>query len=155
MGLYPELFPGSAQPHNRDTAGRPRRHGVSRPSAPALGLAYVQGSTNVNIWRLDLLASPSQARKLVISTRSQTGPSISPDGSMIAFESTRSGGSSEVWEYAMPMARMHNNSRISGSHGQPVRRWSPDGKLLAFDSRAGGEAKPFGLSIPAAAFPIN
>ena len=60
------------------------------------GLAYVQGSTNVNIWRLDLLASPTQARKLVASTRDQSAPSISPDGSMIAFESTRS-GVREIW----------------------------------------------------------
>ena len=105
---------------------------------PGPGLAYVQGSTNVNIWRLDLLASPPQARKLVASTRSQSGPSISPDGSMIAFESTRS-GASEVWV-----------SNVDGSNAQQLThfglldtgsaRWSPDGKLLAFDSRAGGEA---------------
>ena len=56
-----------------------------------LGLAYAQGSGNMNIWRLDLLASPPQARKLVSSTRDQRAPSISPDGNKIAFESTRSG----------------------------------------------------------------
>lgn len=105
---------------------------------PGPGLAYVQGSINVNIWRLDLLASPPQARKLVISTRSQSGPSISPDGSMIAFESTRS-GASEVWV-----------CNVDGSNAQQLThfglldtgsaRWSHDGKLLAFDSRAGGEA---------------
>ncbi len=105
---------------------------------PGPGLAYVQGSTNVNIWRLDLLASPSQARKLVISTRSQTGPSISPDGSMIAFESTRS-GASEVWvcnaDGSNAQQLTHFGLLDTGS-----ARWSPDGKLLAFDSRAGGEA---------------
>ena len=102
------------------------------------GLAYVQGSINVNIWRLDLLASPPQARKLVISTRTQTGPSISPDGSMIAFESTRS-GASEVWvcnaDGSNAQQLTHFGSLDTGS-----ARWSPDGKLLAFDSRAGGEA---------------
>ena len=44
------------------------------------GLAYVQGSTNVNIWRLDLLTSPPQAREIVTSSREEIAPSISPDG---------------------------------------------------------------------------
>ena len=105
---------------------------------PGPGLAYVQGSTNVNIWRLDLLASPPQARKLVISTRSQTGPSISPDGSMIAFESTRS-GASEVWVSNVDGSNAQQLTHF-GSSDTGSARWSPDGKLLAFDSRAGGEA---------------
>jgi len=36
---------------------------VSRSGAR---LAYVQGLTNVNIWRLDLLASPPRSQKLVV-----------------------------------------------------------------------------------------
>jgi len=102
------------------------------------GLAYVQASSNVNIWRLDLLASPPQARKLVASTRDQTAPSISPDGSMIAFGSTRSG----VWEIWVSDADGSNAQKVTDlrhpSTGTP--RWSPDGKLIAFDSRMGGEA---------------
>ena len=61
---------------------------VSRSGAR---LGYLQGLTNVNIWRLDLLASPPKGQKLVASSREQEAPSISPDGSKVTFESNRTG----------------------------------------------------------------
>ena len=64
-------------------------------SPSAHRLAYVQGLTNTNIWRLDLQALP-KAEKLVVSSRQQISPSISPDGSKIAFESNRKIGRAHV-----------------------------------------------------------
>lgn len=92
-------------------------------------LAYVQGVTNVNIWRLDLSKSPLQARKLISSSREQIAPNFSPDGSKIAFVSTRSGGS-EVW---VCDADGSNALQLSffGIRGTGSPRWSPDGKLIA------------------------
>jgi Tol biopolymer transport system component len=60
-------------------------------SPTAHRLVYVQGVTNTNIWRLNLQASPPKADKLIVSSRQQISPSISPDGSKIAFESDRTG----------------------------------------------------------------
>ena len=107
---------------------------VSRSGAR---LAYVQGLTNVNIWRLDLLASPPRSQKLVVSSREQKAPNISPDGSKIAFESNRT-GSNEIWvcdaDGSNPVQLTSFGISITGTP-----RWAPDGKLIAFDSHVTGE----------------
>jgi Tol biopolymer transport system component/DNA-binding winged helix-turn-helix (wHTH) protein len=102
-------------------------------------LAYVQGRENDNIWRLDLSAAPPQARKLLSSAAIQRGPSISPDGKRIAFESNRT-GFNEVWICDADGGNCLQLTSFRGTlTGTP--RWSPDGRQIAFDSRVSGEAK--------------
>jgi Tol biopolymer transport system component/DNA-binding winged helix-turn-helix (wHTH) protein len=101
-------------------------------------LAYEQIHGNTNIWRLDLSQRQAQAEKVVASSREQTAPNYSPDGTKIAFMSNRSGN----WEIWVSDSDGSNALQLSsfGIRATGTPRWSPDGKLIAFDSRVGGEA---------------
>ena len=89
---------------------------------------------NLNIWRrrLNSLVSAGPPEKFISSTRMESGPQFSPDGSKIAFESTRS-GAYEIW-----MCRSDGSSLIQLTHFNPSEagtpRWSPDGQQIVFDS---------------------
>jgi Tol biopolymer transport system component/DNA-binding winged helix-turn-helix (wHTH) protein/tRNA A-37 threonylcarbamoyl transferase component Bud32 len=102
-------------------------------------LVYVQGGETKNIWRLDLLASPPNARQLISSSRNQIAPNFSPDGTRIAFVSNRS-GASEIW---VCNADGSGQSQVTslGVDETGMPRWSPDGKRIVFDSRVSGESR--------------
>jgi Tol biopolymer transport system component/DNA-binding winged helix-turn-helix (wHTH) protein len=103
-------------------------------------LAAGHGIYDRNIWRMQLPGESTATSHLpslaIASTRDEGEPSISPDGSRIAFASNRS-GYSEIWisladgSKAMPLTSMH--VPVTGSPA-----WSPDGSRIAFDSRAEG-----------------
>jgi len=102
-------------------------------------LAYVRGSRDADIWRVDLRAPGESAGppvKLISSTTNEFCPAYSPDGRRIAYSSLRS-GSQELW---ISNADGSNPVQLTSSGG-PVTdnaRWSPDGGSLLFDSRVGG-----------------
>jgi Tol biopolymer transport system component/DNA-binding winged helix-turn-helix (wHTH) protein len=114
-------------------------------------LVYVQGSTNTNIWRLDLQGSRAQAHKLIVSSAAQESPSISPDGRRVAFESNRS-GAIEIWVCDSDGSNALQLTSFGGVTGSP--RWSPDGGLIAFDSRFGGESNLYTVD-PAGGVPAK
>ncbi len=114
------------------------------PSIRGNRLVYVRQTANVNIWRrkLNSLLSVSSPDRFVSSTRAESGAQFSPDGSKIAFESTRS-GAYEVW-----MCRSDGSGPIQLTHfntltGTP--RWSPDGQQIAFDSVAADNVDIFAV----------
>jgi Tol biopolymer transport system component len=103
-------------------------------------LAYVVGTANQNLWRIDLVASNPPAAsavptRLIYANRIQGDPMYSPDGGKLAFSSTRM-GANEIWvsnaDGSRPMQLTYCNS-FSGSP-----RWSPDGSAITFDSRMDG-----------------
>ena len=114
----------------------------TEPSIRGSRLVYARQISNLNIWRkqLDSKHSSPPADRFLSSTAIESGPQYSPDGSSIAFESTRS-GSYEIW-----MCRRDGTNLIQLTHFNNVTgtpRWSPDGKQIAFDSRAPGNADIF------------
>jgi Tol biopolymer transport system component/DNA-binding winged helix-turn-helix (wHTH) protein len=115
-------------------------------------LAWTQSIGDHNIWRIELGdGSPPtsgralQSPKLLISsTRTDSGPQISPDGKRIAFGSDRS-GSYEIWvadcDGQNPQRLTFFNRSLTGS-----AHWSPDGKQIVFDSRAEGRGDIYVIS---------
>ncbi len=95
-------------------------------------LIYEDRSFNFDIWSLDL-TSPngvSQSSAIIASTRSDYNPVFSPDGSQIAFISSRS-GSREIWlsdDYGETVTQLTDfgGEYVAGVH------WSPDGTQLTF-----------------------
>jgi len=75
----------------------------------------------------------------------ESGPQFSPDGSKIAFESTRS-GAYEVWlcrsDGSNLMQLTHFNPSVTGTP-----RWSPDGQQIVFDSRPAGNSDVFVIDV--------
>jgi Tol biopolymer transport system component/DNA-binding winged helix-turn-helix (wHTH) protein len=131
----------------------PVGHDISDVTVNSSGhrLVYVQGSTNTNIWQLDLQGSRAQAHKLIVSSAEQGAPSISPDGRRIAFESNRN-GSNEVWVSDADGSNALQLTSFGVLTGTP--RWSPDGGLIALDSRFGGESNLYTVD-PAGGVPTK
>jgi len=113
------------------------------PSIRGNRLVYMRHRSNKNIWRRNLssLIPPSPPERLISSTRVETGPQFSPDGSKIVFESTRS-GAAEIWmcrsDGSSPMQLTQFSPAVTGTP-----RWSPDGQQIVFDSRPAGNADIF------------
>jgi len=110
-------------------------------------LAYVQATTNTNVWKLDLRDSTHPAGDpslLISSTRQQAAASFSPDGSRIAFQSDRS-GDWEIWTCDRDGSNAVQLTHFGGGPaGTP--RWSPDARQIAFDARANGVSQVYVIS---------
>src|SRR5262245_29919085 len=111
-----------------------------QPSIRGNRLVYSRQMSSINIWRRSLNSSDHPSDRFIYSTRMESGPQFSPNGKMVAFESTRS-GNYEIW-----MCRSDGTGLVQVTHfnsmtGTP--RWSPDGRQIAFDSRAPGNASIF------------
>jgi Tol biopolymer transport system component/DNA-binding winged helix-turn-helix (wHTH) protein len=94
-------------------------------------LVYSSLSTNLSIWRRDLLHPEAPGVEVIPSSRQQWGAQYSPDGKRIAFQSLRSGVLG-VWisnEDGSDLVEISNPTQPSGSP-----QWSPDGDKIAFDS---------------------
>ncbi|MCA8910754.1 MAG: PD40 domain-containing protein [Planctomycetes bacterium] len=76
-----------------------------------------------------------EARRITEPGHGDARPRVSPDGSLVAFQSTRS-GNSDVWVVS---TRGGQPSRVTTAEADDFfHNWSPDGKSLVYCSEASG-----------------
>lgn len=97
-------------------------------------VVFEESRRTTDIWRLDL--TTGETVPVIESTRQDISPEPSPDGSMIAFMSSRS-GALEIWVCDRDGGNPRQISRLDGAD---VRApfWSADGHTLAFGARRDG-----------------
>ena len=104
-------------------------------------LAFSILRQNADIWRLPI--SPETGKptgtpqEVITTTREDSRGAWSPDGSMIAFNSDRT-GEMNIWLYSI--ADRTSRQLTKGPGGDFQANWSPDGKRLAFFSSRNGTA---------------
>ncbi len=92
-------------------------------------LAFWQRYSDLNIWRIGTDGTP--AVKFIASSREDSEPEYSPDGSRILFRSNRS-GNFELWVCSKDGSNAVPVTSLGGHLGSA--HWSPDGREVVFDA---------------------
>lgn len=124
-----------------------RRVGDAALSPDGAWVAYTVGvpdlKENKTLTQIYIVATKGgTARQLTTGTTSSRAPVWSPDGSLILFESSRS-GTDQLWMINVGGGEAKQVTMISTGAAQAV--WAPDGKSIAYISEVFPEfsAKPF------------
>jgi Tol biopolymer transport system component/serine/threonine protein kinase len=115
-------------------------------------LVYTESFNDTNIYAYEgpgfvTASAPGRfdgPKGLILSSRRDDSPSISPDGERIAFVSKRT-GNEEIWVCDRNGGRPAQLTSFKGP-GTGTPRWSPDGHWIAFDSLAAGNPNIYVMS---------
>jgi Tol biopolymer transport system component/DNA-binding winged helix-turn-helix (wHTH) protein len=133
-----KIPPGGGEPQLIAGGGSKMKH----PSTARKGsaVAYENWHYEVNLWRTPI-DNPSvlPAGQLTFAADEwEFDPEFSPDGSRIAYVSTKS-GADEIWTTSSDGGNPLQLTSFGGPRlGMP--RWSPDGRRLVFTARPEGQA---------------
>lgn len=124
-------------------------HGPESPAIAHVGrrLAYSQTNYHFDIFSvpLDVGNPAAQPAKFISSTWDQANPQISPDGKLIAFDSSRS-GNYEIWICNSDGSNLQQLTFFDGPQSSNPR-WSPDGKHIVFTAKASGQIAVYVVPI--------
>lgn len=158
-------------PNGREIVGRPGKQSrlarlELREGARAASLGIGRGSMSVaysgttkrllysvrhlefNVWRLELdeLGRAGSPKVVVASTIMDHQGELSPDGSRIAFLTSRS-GNSEVWISDADGAEPSQLTHINGAGGVSFPIWSRDGEHIVFGSSFEGNFDLYSIPV--------
>jgi Tol biopolymer transport system component/DNA-binding winged helix-turn-helix (wHTH) protein len=124
---------------NADGSGHPERIEVAglaacepATSTTANHLAFTRELSNQDIYQVTAGRGPEP---VVTSSVWDVETAVSPDGRRIAFSTSRSGDTVEVWVSSVDGSGAQQLTHGPGTW-QSSAKWSPDGKTIAFDSQA-------------------
>ncbi|HET9706318.1 MAG TPA: winged helix-turn-helix domain-containing protein [Vicinamibacterales bacterium] len=135
-------------------AAKLKHPAVSRASGH---VTYESWSYEINLWetpvaeRLDLEGDLTATLRPAVQTSDQWNhsPDLSPDGSRVAFISTRSGGA-ELWIADRNGANAKQLTTFGRAYLRPPR-WSPDGSRILISASVSGRLDLYVVDAPTAA----
>ena len=143
-GLYRVSISGTGQPTRLPFAWSDASQTAVSPAGNRL--AYRQSSGNQDIMRAAITAAGTHGAPpstFASSSRREANPRYSPDGSRVAFASSRS-GVSEIWVCDADGSNSVQLTSFGETHsGSP--RWTPDGEYVLFNSSVTGHSDIYRL----------
>ena len=127
-GGEPQLVGGGGSKMKHPSAARARN-----------AIAYENWNYEVNLWSVPLRGAAARPTRVTFAADEwEFDPEFSPDGSRVAYVSTKT-GAPEIWTTTGGGGEPVQLTRLGGPQVS-TPRWSPDGRTIVFSARPEGQA---------------